>query len=288
MKNYLNIIDEDVFILDNIEELFRIYGNGNIRNKPFSIIICTRGELSIEINLRVHKIAPKQIMMYLPYQATATKYIASPDFQGKILCLSERIIVENFNLSNTLWEKSFALGEKPIVEFNEEIATLFEYYGRILDMRYKMAGRLYREEVILSLLKAVVYELLCEVSPATDTPGKHLLKQGDILFKKFITLLSDTQKKPRMVVWYANRLHVTPKYLSTTCKKISGKSANVWINQFAIKEISQLLKHSEMSIKEISEYLNFPNLSFFGKYVKSHLGVSPKEFRQRQREAINL
>ena len=91
-----------------------------------------------------------------------------------------------------------------------------------------------------------------------------------------------------MVTWYAEELHVTPKYLSTTCKNVSGKTANIWINQFVVKDICQLLRYSEMSIKEISEHLNFPNLSFFGKYVKSHLGVSPKEYRQQIRDEVTL
>ena len=146
-----------------------------------------------------------------------------------------------------------------------------------------MTDRMYHREVTMSLLQAIIYELLNEVNASTETPGKHLLKQGDILFKKFVTLLSDTEVKPRMVTWYAEQLHVTPKYLSTTCKKVSGKTANVWINQFMVKDISLLLKYSEKSIKEIAEYLNFPNLSFFGKYVKANLGVSPKEYRNSQR-----
>ncbi len=285
MKNYFNTDDEDIFVLDNIDDLFSIYNNEKITGKPFSIIICLEGELTLEMNLKQHTIIPKQIMVYMPHQAKTTNYTASADFRCKILCLSERIIVENFKLGNTIWEKFFSITEKPIIEIKEEIASLFECYSRIFYLQSTMSDRMYRREIITSLLKAVIYELLCEVNDTLETPGKHLLKQGDILFKNFITVLSNTEKKPRRVSWYADQLHVTPKYLSTTCRSISGKSANVWINQFAIKEISQLLKYSEMSIKEIAEYLNFPNLSFFGKYVKAHLGVSPKEFRQRQRKA---
>lgn len=289
MKNYFNIIENDIFILDDFDTLYKLYNNNDAKNKPFAIIVCMEGEVEIEINMKTHKIMPKQIMVYLPYNATITRYRASSDFSGKILCLSERIMIENFNMGNNLWEKSFAISKNPIIDINKEVASLFECYGRLIYLRYTMKERMYKKEVITALLKAIMYELLNEVNSTTaETPGKNLLKQGDILFKKFITLLSRTEIKPRMVTWYAEELHVTPKYLSTTCKNVSGKTANVWINQFVVKDICQLLRYSEMSIKEISEHLNFPNLSFFGKYVKSHLGVSPKEYRQQIRDEISL
>ena len=73
---------------------------------------------------------------------------------------------------------------------------------------------------------------------------------------------------------------ITSKYLSNICKENSGKTAYDWIIEYAIEDINRLLSHSDMSIKEIANYLDFPNLSFFGKFVKAHLGCSPTEFRR--------
>ncbi len=286
MRN-LNIIDKDIFILDKIEDLIEIYKTDEIKNKPFAIIVSLHGELVLETNIKRHKLKQKQILIYLPYNKTITGYTTSNNFEVKILCLSEKIMMDNFSMGNELWEKSFTLREEPIIDINEEVYKLFECYGNLLNQRYSMQGRSFHKEVITSLMKAFLYELLNEVGQSVETPGKHLLKQGDILFKKFITLLSETNIKPRMVSWYAQQLCVTPKYLSTTCKNVSGKSATVWINQYVMKDISHMLIHSEKSIKEISDYMNFPNLSFFGKYVKSHFGISPKEYRLRMRTSGN-
>lgn len=284
MKDFFSIIDEDIYVSENMEALYRLY-NSNLENKPFSIILCTNGELTIEKDLKTHTIRQNQLLLYLPSQSGLKRYSASPDFKGRIMCLSERILIENFNMENNLWEKSFAINENPVININEDVVHLFEHYGKLIHLRMQHKERMYHKEVVTTLLKAIVYELLCEISGNMETPGKHLLKQGDILFKKFITLLSSTQIKPRMVTWYAQQLCVTPKYLSTTCKSVSGKTANAWINQFVIKDISNLLKYSDKSIKEISEYLNFPNLSFFGKYVKAHIGYSPKEYRRYLKES---
>lgn len=284
MKDFFSIIDEDVYVSENIEALYKLY-NGNFENKPISIILCIQGELTIKKGIKAYTVKPNQIMLYLPDQSGLKSYNTSPDFKGRIMCLSERILIENFNMENNLWEKSFQINENPVININEDVAHLFEHYGKLIHLRMVYKERMYHKEVITTLLKALVYELFCEVSSNIETPGKHLLKQGDILFKKFITLLSTTQVKPRMVTWYAQQLCVTPKYLSTTCKNVSGKTANTWINQFVIKDISNLLQYSDKSIKEISEYLDFPNLSFFGKYVKAHIGYSPKEYRRYLKES---
>lgn len=284
MKDFFSIIDEDVYVSENIEALYKLY-NGNFENKPISIILCIQGKLTIKKGIKAYTVKPNQIMLYLPDQSGLKSYSTSPDFKGRIMCLSERILIENFNMENNLWEKSFQINENPVININEDVAHLFEHYGKLIHLRMIYKERMYHKEVITTLLKALVYELFCEVSSNIETPGKHLLKQGDILFKKFITLLSTTQVKPRMVTWYAQQLCVTPKYLSTTCKNVSGKTANTWINQFVIKDISNLLQYSDKSIKEISEYLDFPNLSFFGKYVKAHIGYSPKEYRRYLKES---
>ena len=64
------------------------------------------------------------------------------------------------------------------------------------------------------------------------------------------------------------------------CKNVSGKTATEIINAFVVEDIRQRLEYSEKSIKEIAQELDFPSISFFGKYVKAHLGVSPKEYRK--------
>lgn len=111
-----------------------------------------------------------------------------------------------------------------------------------------------------------------------------MIQQKDILFKRFIELISSREIKPRSVTWYADKLYITPKYLSTVCKQVNGKTAFDWINEYVITDIRHQLKHSDKSIKEVADYLNFPNISFFGKYVRSHTGLNPTEYRKQLRE----
>ena len=106
---------------------------------------------------------------------------------------------------------------------------------------------------------------------------------GELLFQKFVMLLSSLDYTERQVSFYAGKLCITPKYLGTICQQVSGKTASNWIDEFMIERIRRLLCYSEKSIKEIADELEFPNVSFFGRYVKKHLGQSPTNYRRNDR-----
>ena len=103
----------------------------------------------------------------------------------------------------------------------------------------------------------------------------------DDLFEAFYNLLLAHYKESREVGFYADKLCLTPKYLSAVIKDLTGKSAFEWINDYVTLEAKALLKSTNMTIQQISDELNFANQSFFGKYFKRLTGVSPKEYRGR-------
>ena len=85
--------------------------------------------------------------------------------------------------------------------------------------------------------------------------------------------------KHRDVAWYASELCVTPKYLSEICKRVSGQSANYWINRYAAMELSHLLKDRTLTLTDIADRFNFASLSYFSRYVQNNLGQKPSAFR---------
>ena len=84
----------------------------------------------------------------------------------------------------------------------------------------------------------------------------------------------------RSVKEYADELCVSSKYLTSICRKHEGKTASELITLNTLGHIKQLLLYSTLSVKEIAMQLGFDNLSFFGKYVKKHLGQSPNNYRK--------
>ena len=83
------------------------------------------------------------------------------------------------------------------------------------------------------------------------------------------------------MAYYAGKMFLTPKHLSTVVIEVSGKTAGEWIDSLVILEAKALLKSSEQSSQEIADEPHFANQSFFGKYFKHHTGMSPKEYRKQ-------
>ena len=156
--------------------------------------------------------------------------------------------------------KSFFIGIKNAVEGND--------YFRIDITKRLLAAYLYK-------LGSIIYRHLPELQEEAAKP----LKREEILFKEFIRLVSEHHRKERRVDFYAERLFLSPKHFSTVIKKVSGKTAGQWIDEYVILEAKTLLKYSAMSIQEIAYYMNFPNPSFFGKYFRHHTNMSPSEYK---------
>ena len=100
------------------------------------------------------------------------------------------------------------------------------------------------------------------------------------IFAQFIQLVQRNFKRERRVGWYALQMNISPKYLAETIRTVSHKTPNDWINYYVVLEMRVLLKNSTKSIKEITDLLHFPNQSFFGKYFKEHVGMSPSDYRK--------
>lgn len=274
-------MDGDIALLESINEL--PHDHNSIKVNIFIIMACMEGKMTISINSKGYTIHANEFLFCMP-NVVLNDCMMSSDFKGNIMCLSPRIMQEAMCMDNVLWNKAFHIWENPIIHVDKEGIELFHAYNTVLALRIKSYRRAYRKESMTLLARTLIYEILSELSSYVNSPGGNLLQQKDILFKRFLKLLTSCEVKPRSVTWYADKLYITPKYLSTVCKAVSGQTAFEWINKYVMEDIRHQLKYSERSIKEIADYLSFPNISFFGKYVKSHTGANPTDYRKQLRE----
>lgn len=115
-----------------------------------------------------------------------------------------------------------------------------------------------------------------------------VLSNDEALMNNFLKEVRQGYKTERKVIYYAERLCISAGYLSTIIKRVSGKSAAGWIDDFVALEAKALLKSSRLTIQQISDELNFPSQSFFGKYFKRVTGLSPKEYRENKHMTENI
>ena len=138
----------------------------------------------------------------------------------------------------------------------------------------------FRTDLVKALLLAMFYDMSNVIWRVEQNDNK-TKKRADALFAQFISLLEENFRTERRVGWYAEQLGITAKYMSELIKQVSKRTPNEWIDSYVMLEIRVLLKNTTKSIKEIAEAVNFPNQSFFGKYFKEHMGMSPTEFRRQ-------
>ncbi|HCE48217.1 MAG TPA: AraC family transcriptional regulator, partial [Prevotellaceae bacterium] len=138
----------------------------------------------------------------------------------------------------------------------------------------------FKKEITVSLLSALAMWLNGQIS--SHVKSKPIaLKRADELVSQFLHLLAENFKEKHRLEFYADKLCVTPKYLSAVTRAATNKSAGKLIAFFLMGEAKKMLIASEMTIAQVATELGFPNQSGFGKFFKKEEGLSPSEFRQR-------
>lgn len=270
--------DGDIAFHDSIGDIpFKEYFEDNTLRLDLAIILgCRTGKFFAEINGYPVTIKSNEVIILKPNDSISEPMI-SPDFDGMVLCLSIGVLAECVTNRN-LWRNVYQLKDNPIISMSEQSTRMIELYGEIVKTKTQNVPTEFTREILYSTIKSALNEIAENIKPSVFSADLSIT-QGEILFKKFLELITHKRIKPRTVEWYAKHLCVTPKYLSYVCRAQSGKTAHEIIDEFVFADIRNLLKNSDKSIKEIANYLDFPSISFFGKYVKARTGMSPTKYR---------
>lgn len=280
-KDFISVhySDSDLSVCFNLSDSVR--GDKAISLDSFLFMACIDGEISGEVDANRYTLRPNNIIVCRPNRQMSN--ISSTDnFKCIAITVSQQMLLSILPMNERLFNSNIHFAGYPVVNIDDSTdAERLRTYYSLLKSEAINNGQRYRREIVLSLAMAAIHKMLYLIDKYLGINGNGQLKQSEILFGRFIELLSNSDLKERTVNFYAEKLCITPKYLSVVCKRTSGKTASDWINEFVVKEIKKQLRHSSKSIKEIALDLDFPNLSFFGKYVKAHLGVSPTQYRKK-------
>ena len=168
------------------------------------------------------------------------------------------------------------MARHPIAKIPEEVLPSINRFFSDITMALADKKHPYYSQVLLFQLAGFV---LKDISKCFEPFSNEILSNQGRMSDQFLQLAQQNFRKERFLEFYANKLEVSPKHLSRTVKSQTGFSAVEWIERFVILEAKVLLKSSNLNIQQISDELNFPSQSFFGKYFKKITGMSPKEFR---------
>ena len=244
----------------------------------FSVIIMMAGEAVVSIDMTNYTVRPNSIVFFNSGSIIRTVR-CSANAAAFVVAFSKSFIDEiQVDLSTSL-PVYMRFGKAPVLPVSpQDVAEIRQLFQLVKTMLRSDKER-YRHEIIRSLFTTAFY-LITEIN-RRDDPGQQKQGRCEVLFSEFMKLLEQHSKHERNVSFYAKQLNITPKYLSSAVKEVSGKTAARWIDESVILEAKALLKYSGMSIQEIAYHLNFSTQSFFGKYFKQHTGTSPSRYKRR-------
>lgn len=268
-----NILEHDFWMLDNIGGttlgMFRL----PVKFTSSTSIFVRKGHCKFEINLQEYEIQAPCVVNISSSEIMQPLSI-SDDFDGAFVVMSSRF-VEDFKREINDPSLIGMIKRSPLMNITPQALSDFEMFYRQMRTLTSETENPYIYKSVLHTVLAFFYH--------TATMCFHQEREAGStathITSRFLKLARDNFKKERFMDFYARELGITSKHLGRTIKAQTGFTASEWLDRMVILEAKVLLKSSSMSIQQIAEELNFPSQSFFGKYFKNIVGVSPKEFR---------
>lgn len=239
-------------------------------------ILCLRGECEISVHLAEHKIQKNNIVTILP-DTFIHVHRQSSDCQLYIVGFGKELL-NGANLFSSTMNYLSSLIESPVVPLQPEVTDLFKDYFMLLIKMGRLKNVNPNQELTSTILLTILHgigSIHQNINISTRT-----FSRGEEILKRLVQHIIKHYTKERSVSFYADLLHISPQHLSTTVNKVTGKTVTDIIAKLVITDAEAKLKSTDLTIQEIAYSLNFPDISFFGKYFKRYTGMSPKQYRE--------
>lgn len=251
------------------------------------LIFCTEGRAQFEYDGTVIQLQKNDFFLYMVH-STVDNILTSSDFNCRQIWFSRDELwnIEIYNLVS-LADMSL-LKLHPVVHLTDDDIKLCDSYFQLLCSRMKSSTSALTPYIVRSLLGTMMLELLSIMRRSSEQAAEQVRQEGvnSSIHKKriidnFMRLVEESDGRIRRVDEFANQLNITPKYLSTILKEVMNRRPSTYILLYTLKAIERRLRFTDMTMQEIANDLKFPNASFFGKYCKEHLGMTPLEYRNK-------
>lgn len=234
--------------------------------------------MRIRVNLNDYVMAANDLLLLLPNSIGECLEI-SDDCRAAMIAFSNIDYIPKIELDKLLMQKVDVSNHYKVSldahDTQEFVALYTQLWEKMENPRYSQ----FRTVIINSYVQIFFCNVLSIVLLQTMERAERPQNRSMQLYDRFIKEVRQHYARERSISYYADRLCVTPKYLSQVIYRVSGRYAGDWIRDYVIFEARALLKSGEYTVQQVSEMLHFPNPSFFGKYFKASTGLSPLKYR---------
>ena len=263
---------------DISKELLGLYKNYPVRLKCEIMALCMDGEIEASVNLNHITVNKNDIITLMPGSIFQINDL-NGDLKIYFVGFSSKY-VENNDKAKILLDAIYSTLGKPKISLSDEGAMMTEKYFKLLIDIYEMFDDKLKREIADNIFSDAHKGISMIYKRKTDNENVTSSK-SEQLCKAFTQLVMQHYNDNRNVAWYAEKLGITHAHLCSIVKQSTGKTCADIISSMVIMDAKSQLKSTHQSIQVISDSLNFANMSFFGKYFKRHVGMSPLEYRNK-------
>ena len=274
-------VGDDFFIMDiRLTEKHRPLGHP-CRFDGFLLLYCVSGRIRLNVNLSEYEIDEGMMYLHVPGNIVRVNELvdtAQENVRYVCVAMSNDFVKGLHFDANKVFNEGMAMLENPSARLSDDEMEIMNN-GLNLVGQIVQKDLPYKKDVLNSLISSMFYMIMGVWNDRSEDNRIGNLTRSRMIFDHFIKLVSEYHTQYRNVGFYADKLCLTPKYLSKLIKNATGRSAPDWIDSYVILEAKNLLKYSNATVKEIVYKLNFPNQSVFYKFFKARTGMTPTEYR---------
>ncbi|MEG1499041.1 MAG: helix-turn-helix domain-containing protein [Bacteroidales bacterium] len=271
------------FAIINIQQ-FLIQGKRNWQNQTITCLICKEGGAAFSLDARCYEIHAHEALI-MDSESVISYDKVSRDFNASAMVLSKQFLYSPlFPLSFNL---HFEIAHFPVMKLNSEQFNHLEQLFKLAqdkDKENQISAEntsAFSTQILRFLVLSFCYEIYNLFSHNKNTAQTFKYTQKEELMFKFLNVAKKNIINERKITYYAEQLSVTPQYLASVLKELSGLTTNQWVHVLITSKAKHLLVKENLTIQEIANELKFPNQSTFGKLFKNQTGMSPIQFRKK-------
>ena len=242
-------------------------------------LYCLKGILNFNFNDRPYRCKAGEFVFYFAGSKLG-KFSFSNNFNAKVLLVEKDFLNDNIPDQSLSIDAILHSKENPVLHLHDKSNKEKVFFNfDLLHKRFLEREHRFYSETLRLQMQLFILEMWHIFSNEFEHRKRSL--QSGTLYERFMQLLQEHTMKEREVNFYASQLHITSKYLNYVCKQTTGLTASAWIQRSSRERIILLLQNKLLNITEISDLMNFSSTSFFTRYVKKLLGVTPSKYRSR-------
>lgn len=248
------------------------------RMDAFAVMFCVNGKAEAQINLKKYTLKSGTMALHVPENIIQINSCENLIVYSFIISSEfiQKIHLETKDLINLYMAAKTA----PVLELEYSDIHILEKYYYLMESILQSEAT-HKSNMTIGVTTSFlykIYDILTKKLKENEYTRK-IPERCEIVFEDFIKEVNIFKGTKHSLSFFAERLNLTPNYLSSRVKEYSGRNATEWIEDSVILEAKTMLKHTDLTIQEIAYKLNFPTQTFFGKYFKRLTGISPKQYR---------